>query len=114
MKLAQGEYVALEKVENMMSSHPLLAQIFVYGDSLQSYLVAIVVPDPIALARIASRILGRRITPEDEAGLQEAIRDGRVNAYILSELKKHGQSIGLKGLVNFFILNGKLELSFGV
>lgn len=50
MKLAQGEYVALEKVESLMCSHPFIAQIFIYGDSFQSYLIAIVVPDPIALA----------------------------------------------------------------
>jgi long-chain acyl-CoA synthetase len=103
MKLAQGEYVALEKVENLMSSHPFIAQIFIYGDSLQSYLVGIIVPDPIPLARIASRIFERKITSEDQAGLQEAIKDVRVNAYILSEFKKHGQSIGLKGSVLFLL-----------
>ncbi|KAF7768255.1 hypothetical protein Agabi119p4_7498 [Agaricus bisporus var. burnettii] len=97
MKLAQGEYVALEKVESLMCSHPFIAQIFIYGDSFQSYLVAIVVPDPIALAQIASRIFGRNIAPEDQVGLQEAIKDVRLNTYILKELTKHGQSVGLKG-----------------
>lgn len=97
MKLAQGEYVALEKVESLMCSHPFIAQIFIYGDSFQSYLIAIVVPDPIALAQIASRIFGRNIAPEDQVGLQEAIKDVRLNTYILKELTKHGQSVGLKG-----------------
>lgn len=44
-KLAQGEYVAPEKIENILTRSPLIAQIFVYGSSLQSTLVAIVVPD---------------------------------------------------------------------
>ena len=44
-KLAQGEYVAAEKIETILARLPLVAQIFVYGDSLQSYLVGICVPD---------------------------------------------------------------------
>uniref|UniRef100_A0A8C7ZK98 Arachidonate--CoA ligase n=1 Tax=Oryzias sinensis TaxID=183150 RepID=A0A8C7ZK98_9TELE len=45
-KLSQGEYIAPEKIENIyMRSTPVL-QVFVHGDSLQSYLVGIVVPDP--------------------------------------------------------------------
>jgi len=44
-KLAQGEYIAPEKLENVYIQSPLIGQIFVHGDSLQSYLVAIIVPD---------------------------------------------------------------------
>ncbi|CAM6003351.1 unnamed protein product, partial [Sphagnum balticum] len=44
-KLAQGEYVAPEKIENVYVRLNLIGQIFVDGDSHQRYLVAIVVPD---------------------------------------------------------------------
>ena len=44
-KLSQGEYIAVEKLENVFVTVDVIKQIFVYGDSLQSYLVAVVVPD---------------------------------------------------------------------
>ena len=44
-KLSQGEYVAPEKIENVLVGSMLIGQCFVYGDSFQSALVAVVVPD---------------------------------------------------------------------
>ncbi|KAK6458458.1 long-chain fatty acid CoA ligase [Scheffersomyces xylosifermentans] len=49
-KLAQGEYVTPEKVENTyLSSNSNLTQCYAHGDSLQHYLVGIVGLDPIWL-----------------------------------------------------------------
>ena len=44
-KLTQGEFIAVEKLEIAYAQSPFVAQIFVYGDSTRSYLVAIVVPE---------------------------------------------------------------------
>lgn len=44
-KLAQGEYVAPEKIENIYQKATLVGQAFAYGDSMQSVLVGLIVPD---------------------------------------------------------------------
>jgi len=48
-KLSQGEYVAPEKLENIFVQSKWVMQCFIYGDSLKSSVVGIVVPDPEAL-----------------------------------------------------------------
>ncbi|XP_051955590.1 long-chain-fatty-acid--CoA ligase 6 isoform X2 [Xyrauchen texanus] len=45
-KLAQGEYISPEKIENIYIRSEPVSQLYVHGDSLQSCLVGIVVPDP--------------------------------------------------------------------
>lgn len=99
MKLAQGEYVALEKVENLYSAHPLVAQLYVHGDGLQSYLVAVLVPDPVQLAALSSRVYGRSIAATDGAELVKAVKDPKINSAVLVELGKEGKRAGLKGYV---------------
>jgi len=42
-KLSQGEYVAPEKLENIFAKSPYIAQSMVYGNSLKSCTIAIVV-----------------------------------------------------------------------
>ncbi|OWZ00055.1 Long-chain-fatty-acid-CoA ligase [Phytophthora megakarya] len=53
-KLAQGEYVAAEKIENAYTKSKFVAQLFVYGDSLQSCLVGVLVPD-LEVAKVWAR-----------------------------------------------------------
>jgi len=97
MKLAQGEYVALEKVENTYTACPIVQQIYVHGDSLQSYLLAVVIPDPVVLAPLASAVFGRKITPNDTNALKEAVKDPRVIQEVLKLLSAEAKKNKLAG-----------------
>ena len=46
----QGEYLAPEKIENVYIISRYVAQAYVYGDSLKSCAVAIIVPDEDAVS----------------------------------------------------------------
>lgn len=66
-KLSQGEYITPEKIENTyMSRFSLAQQVFVYGDSLRNYLVAIVGVDPVTVhAYLAKRFNKTNLTTEE-------------------------------------------------
>ncbi|OMJ69666.1 hypothetical protein SteCoe_32541 [Stentor coeruleus] len=44
-KLAEGEYIAPEKIESVYLNSPFVSQVFVYGSSLETFIVAVVIPD---------------------------------------------------------------------
>ncbi|KAI0273787.1 long-chain-fatty-acid-CoA ligase [Gloeopeniophorella convolvens] len=86
MKLAQGEYVALEKVENMYSLNPIALQIYVHGNGLKSYLIGVVVADPVQLAALASRVLERKVDEADTATLKALCHEPRIVDAVLASL----------------------------
>ncbi|KAB1271481.1 Long-chain-fatty-acid--CoA ligase 5, partial [Camelus dromedarius] len=88
-KLAQGEYIAPEKIENIyIRSSPVL-QIFVHGESLRSVLVGVVVPDPDVLPSFAAK-LGVK------GSFEELCQSQIVKEAILEDLQKIGKEGGLK------------------
>lgn len=89
-KLAQGEYVAPEKIENVYIRSPFVLQAFVYGDSLRASLVAVVVPDPDVLLPWAQE----RGLPADMARL---CREPVVLRTVTRSMLDEGRSAQLRG-----------------
>lgn len=89
-KLAQGEYIAPEKIENVYMRSPFVMQIFVYGDSLKANLVGVVVPDPEYLLPWAKQ----RGMSQD---LRQLCHDEKVVAAVLKSMQEEGRVVGLKG-----------------
>ncbi|KAJ2304739.1 Long-chain-fatty-acid--CoA ligase 5, partial [Coemansia sp. RSA 2706] len=92
LKLSQGEYVAVENLETVYSRHKLVQNIFVHGDSLQSTLVAVVVPDPETFLPWA-----RKITNQPRMSLEELCQSEQVVGALLVELRKLGRQSKLQG-----------------
>nr|KAF6321968.1 acyl-CoA synthetase long chain family member 5 [Pipistrellus kuhlii] len=88
-KLAQGEYIAPEKIENVYSRSAPVQQIFVHGESLRSSLVAVVVPDSEVLPTFAAK-LGVK------GSFEELCQNQVIKQAILEDLQKIGKEGGLK------------------
>uniref|UniRef100_A0A0E0FR88 Long-chain-fatty-acid--CoA ligase n=1 Tax=Oryza nivara TaxID=4536 RepID=A0A0E0FR88_ORYNI len=89
-KLSQGEYVAVENLENIFGQAPGVDSIWVYGNSFESCLVAVVNPNKQALERWAE---SNGVTG-DFATMCE---DPKAKEFILGELTKTGKEKKLKG-----------------
>ncbi|NWS37413.1 ACSL5 ligase, partial [Probosciger aterrimus] len=88
-KLAQGEYIAPEKIENVYVRSAAVAQVFVHGESLKSFLIGIVVPDPEMLPEFAAN-LGVKGSYED------LCKNPTVKKAILEDMVRLGKEAGLK------------------
>lgn len=79
LKLAQGEFVATSRLEGLYSSgSSFVRQIYIYGNGLRSYLLAVVVPDVNA----ATAYLREHGMEADDQAIAKLVRD-EVNAVAL-------------------------------
>lgn len=79
LKLAQGEFVAVSKLEAAYTGSPLVRQIFVYGNSERSFLLAVVVPTPEVLERYADS--PDALKPLIQDSLQQVAKDAELQSY---------------------------------
>jgi long-chain acyl-CoA synthetase len=90
-KLSQGEYVAPDRLEQVFKTCLGIQDIYIYGDSLKSYLVGIVNLAPAAALKIAE---SKGIQASDVA---ELVSNDQFNKVLLENLKKCADENGLKG-----------------
>ncbi|XP_071707321.1 long chain acyl-CoA synthetase 4-like [Rutidosis leptorrhynchoides] len=89
-KLAQGEYVAVENLENVYGLVPAIDEIWVYGNSFESCVVAVVNPNKHAI-----ETWGRA---NDVSGDFDSLcQNSKAKEYILAELNRIGKEKKLKG-----------------
>jgi fatty acid CoA ligase FadD9 len=79
LKLSQGEFVTVSKLEALYGGHPSVRQIFVYGNSARSYLLAVIVPTDDALASVGGDVAA--VKPVLSEALQSVAKDASLQSY---------------------------------
>lgn len=105
LKLAQAEFVAVQRLEGVFANaSDLISQIFLYGTSIRSFLLAVVVPD-------AETVRQRGLEGNDEA-IRAAVREALAETAHREEL--HAYEIPRDFILEhtpFSIENGLLTIS---
>ena len=79
LKLSQGEFVTVSKLEAAYGGHPSVRQIFVYGNSARSFLLAVIVPTDDALASVDGDPAA--VKPLLSEALQSVAREAGLQSY---------------------------------
>jgi len=79
LKLSQGEFVTVSKLEAVFGDSPLVGQIYVYGNSARAYLLAVVVPTTDALSRSGGDIAS--LKPLIGDSLQDVAKSAGLQSY---------------------------------
>ncbi|KAJ4749579.1 Long-Chain Acyl-CoA Synthetase [Rhynchospora pubera] len=89
-KLSQGEYVAVEHLENVYTQLSCIDSIWVYGNSFQSFLVAVVNPNRKAIENWTS-------SNGISGNFKALCEDPKVKEHMLSEISRFAREKKLKG-----------------
>ncbi|WP_217229548.1 carboxylic acid reductase [Streptomyces anulatus] len=79
LKLSQGEFVAVSRLETVLLGSPLVHHLYLYGNSERAYLLAVVVPTPAALAGCGGDT--EALAPLLMESLRSVARKAGLNAY---------------------------------
>eukprot|EP01087_Luapelamoeba_hula_P009316 TRINITY_DN2401_c3_g1_i1.p1 TRINITY_DN2401_c3_g1~~TRINITY_DN2401_c3_g1_i1.p1 ORF type:complete len:1378 (-),score=265.91 TRINITY_DN2401_c3_g1_i1:206-4339(-) len=95
-KLAQGEFVAPEKLETLYLNSKFVGTIFIHGDSVESYVVAIVKPFAGAVFKYCHEAGIVCDEPDEQQRFKILCRDSRVKKAILKDLHDQGRERRLR------------------
>ena len=96
-KLSQGEYVAPDKVQNLLINSKYVTQIFLHGESLYNYAIALVYPDLnecIAFLKENKKIGD---IDYDKITYNDLIKNKIMEEEIVKDCNIVGRKLGLKG-----------------
>ncbi|MBY8889043.1 thioester reductase domain-containing protein [Streptomyces sp. PTM05] len=98
IKLSQGEFVAVSRLEALFTGSPVIRQVFVYGSSARAYLLAVVVPTQDALDGVDGD--AQRLRPVLHESLRRLATEAGLNSYeiprdFLIETEPFSQENGL-------------------
>ena len=87
-KLQQGEYVASEKVEGIYSKSHLISEVFLHGESLHNFAVAVVTVNKDEVLKLAEK-------NNIKGSYEELCRKREVRILVCKELDSFGKQNGL-------------------
>lgn len=105
-KLAQGEYISPEKIENKyLSSNPLLSQCYVHGDSVKSYLIAVVGIEPAKGIQFLNEECGYNLLDMSDHDVLATLNEVKNKTKVLEHLNKNvgKQLLGFEKIHNIHI-----------
>lgn len=92
VKTQNGEYIALEKLESVYRSTPIVGNICVHADQNKSKPIAIIVPVEAALQKLAKE------NGVEGSGIEDLVHSEKLQGIVLKQLQAAGRAGGLAGI----------------